>query len=246
MRTPLSLFAGLNSPSTLSIFSWERCPSPLITFVTLPWTVSSSSISLLHWGAHNWTQHSNCGLTSAELTGRISFYNLLAALRIMQPRTPFAFCAARACCWLVFSLVSSSIPSSFLWSAFQLGGPQVVPPQAQDFVVPCVKLNPSVLDPSMLVQVFCCDTIKQAGELKNPFGWFSLACYFTMRSFFWEAASYCGYTNACIAVSTGVETCKFWKRDRGLLWKASVLLSQKQCPYWRICFHCPIAGNWNF
>lgn len=41
--------------------------------------------------------------------------------------------------------------------------PGVVPPQMQDFVLPCVELNPSVLDPPVLVQVFCCDKITQAG-----------------------------------------------------------------------------------
>lgn len=45
----------------------ERGSSPFIIFVAFRWTLSCMSVSLLHWGAQNWTQDSRCDLTSAEL-----------------------------------------------------------------------------------------------------------------------------------------------------------------------------------
>ena len=48
---------------SLSLFSFS---SPLIIFVALWWTLSSSSSSFLNWGAQNWMQYSRWGLTRAE------------------------------------------------------------------------------------------------------------------------------------------------------------------------------------
>ena len=39
----------------LSLSSVERCSRPLIIFMALHWTLSSMSMSLLHWRAHSWT-----------------------------------------------------------------------------------------------------------------------------------------------------------------------------------------------
>lgn len=62
-RSPLSLlFSILNSPSSCSLSSQEKCSSPFITFVAVCWTFSSMLMSLLYWGAQCWTQHSRCNL----------------------------------------------------------------------------------------------------------------------------------------------------------------------------------------
>uniref|UniRef100_A0A8B9QH24 Glycoprotein endo-alpha-1,2-mannosidase n=2 Tax=Apteryx owenii TaxID=8824 RepID=A0A8B9QH24_APTOW len=67
IRISLSLlFSRLNRPSSLSFFSYKQCSSPLIVFVALCWTCSSRSVSVLYWGAQNWTQYSRWGLTSTE------------------------------------------------------------------------------------------------------------------------------------------------------------------------------------
>ena len=65
-RDMILLFSRLNSSSSLSLSSYQRCSSPFIIFPALHCTLSSMSMSLLYWGAWNWTQHSRCGLTSAE------------------------------------------------------------------------------------------------------------------------------------------------------------------------------------
>ncbi|KAK4809169.1 hypothetical protein QYF61_006427 [Mycteria americana] len=105
-----------------------------------------SSVSLLYWGAQNWTQHPRCGLTSAELRGRITFLELLAVLYLMQPRIPLAFCAARAHYWLMFNLVPTRILRSFFarllssWVAPSIywGG---ILPQVQVFALLLVELH---------------------------------------------------------------------------------------------------------
>jgi len=83
------------------------------------------SMSLLYWGAQNWTQCSRSGLTSAEQRGRIPCLALLAALLLVQPRMAAVVCAARARCWLKFSLGSTSILGSPLCRAASQPG---VPP----------------------------------------------------------------------------------------------------------------------
>uniref|UniRef100_A0A8C6Z4W4 C2H2-type domain-containing protein n=1 Tax=Nothoprocta perdicaria TaxID=30464 RepID=A0A8C6Z4W4_NOTPE len=44
----------------------EERAVPLIISVSLCWTLSRSSTSLLYWGAQNCTQYSRCGLSRAE------------------------------------------------------------------------------------------------------------------------------------------------------------------------------------
>jgi len=55
-------------------------------------------LSLLYWGAQNWSHSSRCDHTSAKWRGRITSLDLLAICRVMQLRVPFAFFAARAHC----------------------------------------------------------------------------------------------------------------------------------------------------
>lgn len=43
------------------------------------------SMSLMYWGAQNWTQHSRCGLTNDEQSGRNTSLDLLVKLSLIQP-----------------------------------------------------------------------------------------------------------------------------------------------------------------
>lgn len=49
------LFSRQNSPGSPSFYSQEKCSSMLILLVTLCWTPSRMSISLLYWVAQDWT-----------------------------------------------------------------------------------------------------------------------------------------------------------------------------------------------
>ena len=142
---PRLLFSRLNSPSSLSPSSLERCSSPFPIAVALHWTLSSLSLSLLSWGAQHRTQPSRGGLTSAEQRGRISSLDLLATLLLVQPRTPLAFFAASASTWCP--------PGPSLQSCFPAAHPQLVlvpgavPPQGQDFACPLVELQEVPVSP---------------------------------------------------------------------------------------------------
>ena len=57
---------GWTVPAVSAFCHRRDAPTQLIIPVVLRWTLSSMSMSLLYWGAQNWTQHSSCGLTSAE------------------------------------------------------------------------------------------------------------------------------------------------------------------------------------
>ena len=50
---PWAFSSKLKSPSSLSLFSQERCSSPWISFVALCWTLCST---YMYWGTQNWTQ----------------------------------------------------------------------------------------------------------------------------------------------------------------------------------------------
>jgi len=100
-------------------------------------------MSLLHWGAQNWTPHSRCGLTSAEQRGRISSLNLLATILLMQLRIPFRLIRRAHCC-LMLNLVPTRTPppsGSYLLSA----GLALACPGAWDCSTPgaalCISLS---------------------------------------------------------------------------------------------------------
>ncbi|KAK4823457.1 hypothetical protein QYF61_002293 [Mycteria americana] len=99
--------------------------------------------------AQNWTQHSKCGLTSAEQKGRITSLHLLATTLLMrdhllQPNL-LAFFSTKMHCWLMCNLVSTRTPRG----AFQPVSPHcvlvpgVIPPQGQHFAFPLVELRDS-------------------------------------------------------------------------------------------------------
>lgn len=112
LRSSLSLFSRLTSASSLSLSSPERCLRPFLIFMTFHLTVSSMSMSLLYRGIQNQTQHSTCGLTSAEYRGKPTSLDLLATHCLLKPRTPSDFFAARAHSWLMFKLASTRMPRS--------------------------------------------------------------------------------------------------------------------------------------
>ena len=106
MKSP---FFRLNKPSPVS--DSPHCSIPFIS-VALCWTFSIMFVSLLYWGARNWTQCSRCGLPS----------QLLAKLSLIQSRIPLATFTAKTHCWIMFYLVSSKVlPSCFPVSAPQCG-----------------------------------------------------------------------------------------------------------------------------
>jgi len=70
MRFPLSfLFSRQNNFGPLSLSLHERYFSCLLSFLALCSMCFHMSLSLLHWGVWNWTQHDDCislGLSSGE------------------------------------------------------------------------------------------------------------------------------------------------------------------------------------
>ena len=93
LNSPQSLLLSrLNSPSSLSLSSQERCSIPWIIFVALLWMCPNSSMSLLYWGPHIWTQYCRWGHTSTEQRGRINSLALLATL--------LSFCCVLFCFYL--------------------------------------------------------------------------------------------------------------------------------------------------
>lgn len=90
---PLS-FLSSNSPSSLSLSSYERCSSPLIIFLAFCWTLFSIFRSALYWRAQNGKQYSRCGLTTEEQRCKIMSLDQLAILCLMHPTKLLAYFAA--------------------------------------------------------------------------------------------------------------------------------------------------------
>lgn len=98
---------------------------------------------LFYWGAHNWTQHSTCLITSLDL---------LVILFIMHSRL-LAFFTARMRCWLMFNfmftrtprssstnlLSSPSVPSTYWCGGYFL--------QLRDFAFPFAELHKTPVGP---------------------------------------------------------------------------------------------------
>ena len=79
----------------------------LVLFVSLLWTGSNSSEFFLCW------RLSSPGRLSQEQRGRITSFDLLVTILLMQPRIHLAFWTARAQCLLMLSLSSTNTPKSF-------------------------------------------------------------------------------------------------------------------------------------
>lgn len=77
---PSLCFSSLASHSTLSFSKFDRWSQPLITFMTLCWTSSKMSMSILYQGAQHWIHYFSCHLISAEQRGMITFLYLLVIL----------------------------------------------------------------------------------------------------------------------------------------------------------------------
>lgn len=70
-------------------------------------------MSLLSQEDKDWTEYFKCGLISAEENIITMSFGLLASDLLRQPTAPFAFSAARASGWLIFSFWSTSTPGPF-------------------------------------------------------------------------------------------------------------------------------------
>lgn len=128
---------------------------PNIMFVIFSWTTwppIGLSLECPYLSCSSQKPRTGCGPRSAEQRGRNTSLNLLAVL-LMQPRIQLALFAIKTHYWLVFTLLSTRISSSFFCKAtFQLSGSQnilvcgVVPPQGQNFALSFVELLNSFFD----------------------------------------------------------------------------------------------------
>lgn len=84
------LLSRLKSPSFLSLTHRREAQSPSLIFMDLCCTHSSSSMSLLFWGAQNWSQNFSYG--SPVLSRKEGTLILLAAPCLIQLRRVVAFC----------------------------------------------------------------------------------------------------------------------------------------------------------
>lgn len=84
MRSPsLSfLISKLNSSSSHSLSSQERCSNKTVILGALHWTLSSTSMPLLCWGALDWTEHSRRGFTTTKQRGRITSLPMQPGVRL--------------------------------------------------------------------------------------------------------------------------------------------------------------------
>lgn len=88
MRSPLSLKTEQAQPSQPSLI--REMLQSLNHLYCPPWACSRSPMSLWHWGALNWAQHSRYDLARAEQRGRITSLDLLPMLFLMHPRVLLA------------------------------------------------------------------------------------------------------------------------------------------------------------
>lgn len=78
--------------------------------------LSTVCLCFLYWGVQNWTKHSRCGFTSVEQRQQ-GFYLPWQAVSNPTSCSP-RFLAAKACCWLVFILLSTRTPKSFSLNSY--------------------------------------------------------------------------------------------------------------------------------
>lgn len=98
---------------SLGLYLHESCFIPVNILVTLPWTHSNSSTSILCWGSQSWMKPYRWGLMRGKERARITFPDLLVLLPWMQPRIQLAFWTASSHCWLMSSLSATSTPKPF-------------------------------------------------------------------------------------------------------------------------------------
>lgn len=91
------LFYSLDKPSSLSLSLKERCSSPLIILMILPWTCSNSSTPFLSWGIQAWRQYAGWGLTKAKYRRTITSldiaynYECVTGEKKLQQKKVFGF-----------------------------------------------------------------------------------------------------------------------------------------------------------
>ena len=104
---PQSEQPQLSQPAIAEMFK------PLNNFFGPLLDALNRSMSLLYWGLHIWIQYSRCGLTSTVKRSRITSFDLLTTLLLMQLRVQLDFWASMAHCCLMSSLSSAHTSKSF-------------------------------------------------------------------------------------------------------------------------------------
>lgn len=145
---------AFSSPSCivplLSLSSYEKCSRPFISFVGFHWTCSSSSSFISFFSGEFWTGHCTPDVVPLVLIEWKDHFPQ-AAVDSSSCRPGFVFLLAKAVCWPLSNLVSTSSPSpscksafhlvscSMCWSSLQHGA--VPPPYMQDFPFTFVELH---------------------------------------------------------------------------------------------------------
>lgn len=116
VRSPWAFSAAGGTTSDLSISLCMK-DVPVSKSFLWPLIAFTSVFSCFSWtvGANNWTQHSQVvgQLTSTEHRARITLFNLLAMLCLMQPRRLLTFFAPRTHFWLMVKLEYTKTHQSF-------------------------------------------------------------------------------------------------------------------------------------
>lgn len=116
VRSPWAFSAAGGTTSDLSISLCMK-DVPVSKSFLWPLIALTSVFSCFSWtvGANNWTQHSQVvgQLTSTEHRARITLFNLLAMLCLMQPRRLLTFFAPRTHFWLMVKLEYTKTHQSF-------------------------------------------------------------------------------------------------------------------------------------
>jgi len=110
----LQIYTLMRPPWASFLPDWAELSQPLLTgevFQALQHfggpVLDIFPVHPAHSGwAQNRTKHSRCGPHQYSVD-RITSFDLLAKLCLMQLRIPLAYLAARAWCWLMFNLVST-------------------------------------------------------------------------------------------------------------------------------------------
>lgn len=111
MKSPLSLLcSGQKKPKDLNFSSYILPTSPLAIFGALLRTLSSSFMSLLYCSTQNCTQCCRRGCTAQSRMDHFSHWTV-AVLGLMHPRVCLVLMTERAQCWLLFNLLSTTIPT---------------------------------------------------------------------------------------------------------------------------------------
>lgn len=110
---------------------------PYLPAVALPWMHSST---FFYCGAQNCTQYLSEATTMLNIGGESLLR--LAVLCFMHPRVQFVLLAAKACCWLVLSLLLPALPGLPLLTCSSCSSPSLcLCPLSFPHVAPSIFLS---------------------------------------------------------------------------------------------------------